>query len=286
MSLPIGRKIKEFRRVQDVTQEKLADYLHISYQAISKWENGSSFPDITLLPGIARFFGVSSDELLGLHEGKQADDLTQFDSIYQENSRKGKTGDNIDLCRKVLAEYPREYQWMLNLSYALVQYNSTDEQSEYSREHGYIEEAINICERILEDCTTDSIRHGATQILCYYYPHVGKKKQAIALAEVMPEIILSKEALLSRIFSGEEQIKQNQQNLLQMIDYSAGILVELSYAYTVHHEKIACIKAANTLYQTVLQGEEDSLFYHCRLSDNYLHLAQLMAEEAQNDEAQ
>lgn len=40
MTLKIGEKIKQLRRTQNVTQEKLADYLNISYQAVSKWENG------------------------------------------------------------------------------------------------------------------------------------------------------------------------------------------------------------------------------------------------------
>ena len=40
--IKIGERIKELRKAQDVTQEKLADYLNISYQAVSKWENGVS----------------------------------------------------------------------------------------------------------------------------------------------------------------------------------------------------------------------------------------------------
>ena len=40
--LKIGEKIKELRQAQGVTQEKLAEYLHISYQSVSKWENGGS----------------------------------------------------------------------------------------------------------------------------------------------------------------------------------------------------------------------------------------------------
>lgn len=41
MMLNIGKRIKDLRKSQDVTQEKLADYLNISYQSVSKWENGS-----------------------------------------------------------------------------------------------------------------------------------------------------------------------------------------------------------------------------------------------------
>ena len=59
--LKIGDKIKSLRKAQDITQEKLAAYLNISYQAISKWENGTALPDITLVPQIANFFGVSAD---------------------------------------------------------------------------------------------------------------------------------------------------------------------------------------------------------------------------------
>ena len=62
--LNIGEKIKELRKAQGVTQEKLAEYLHISYQAVSKWENGLALPDLTLMPALSNFFGVSADYLL------------------------------------------------------------------------------------------------------------------------------------------------------------------------------------------------------------------------------
>ena len=61
----IGTNIRLLRKTKNITQEELANALHISYQAISKWENGSSQPDIALLPAIANYFGVSLDELFG-----------------------------------------------------------------------------------------------------------------------------------------------------------------------------------------------------------------------------
>ena len=59
----IGKNIKSFRRRCGFTQAYLAERLGISVQAVSKWENGTSMPDIMLLPEIARAFGVSIDEL-------------------------------------------------------------------------------------------------------------------------------------------------------------------------------------------------------------------------------
>jgi Predicted transcriptional regulators len=59
----IGVNIKRLRKEREMTQENLADALQVSYQAISKWENGISDPDIMLLPHIAEIFGISLDEL-------------------------------------------------------------------------------------------------------------------------------------------------------------------------------------------------------------------------------
>ena len=56
MMLNIGKRIKDLRKSQDVTQEKLADYLNISYQSVSKWENGLALPDLTLIPALSNFF--------------------------------------------------------------------------------------------------------------------------------------------------------------------------------------------------------------------------------------
>lgn len=59
----IGNNIKHLRQQQKVTQEQLADHLGVSYQAVSKWETNANTPDISLLPEIAAFFGVSIDAL-------------------------------------------------------------------------------------------------------------------------------------------------------------------------------------------------------------------------------
>ncbi len=65
MKLYIGDSIKRLRFKKNVTQEALADYLGVSRQAISRWENNTVYPDTELLPEIAQFFDVSLEELLG-----------------------------------------------------------------------------------------------------------------------------------------------------------------------------------------------------------------------------
>jgi len=59
----IGDKIRSLRKNKDITQAQLADALSVSSQSVSKWENNMSVPDISVLPTIARYFGITMDEL-------------------------------------------------------------------------------------------------------------------------------------------------------------------------------------------------------------------------------
>lgn len=101
----IGRKIKSLRLQKSVTQEELAGYLSISAQAISKWENDITTPDIQLLPELSAFFGVTIDELFDVADQTHLERienmlqikriLSEVDYDYVEHFLKEKIGDNI-----------------------------------------------------------------------------------------------------------------------------------------------------------------------------------------------
>ena len=61
--IKIGEKIKSLRKQKNISQEVFANYLGVSFQAVSKWETGTTMPDVTMITAIACFFGVSTDEL-------------------------------------------------------------------------------------------------------------------------------------------------------------------------------------------------------------------------------
>lgn len=69
--MELGKKIKQLRLNKGVTQETLANTLGVTYQAVSRWENETTMPDISLLPQISVFFGVSIDELFEFTEESQ-----------------------------------------------------------------------------------------------------------------------------------------------------------------------------------------------------------------------
>lgn len=78
MEIEIGKQIKSLRQKKGITQEELAKYLQISCQAVSKWENGTSSPDISLLPIISVYFGVAIDDLFKLPQKEQFERISNM----------------------------------------------------------------------------------------------------------------------------------------------------------------------------------------------------------------
>lgn len=68
MKQQLGKTIQQMRKVQGCTQEQMAETLGVSVAAVSKWENGVSCPDITLLPALARYLKTDLNALLSFHE--------------------------------------------------------------------------------------------------------------------------------------------------------------------------------------------------------------------------
>ena len=64
MDMTIGKRIALLRKEKNLTQEELAQRMGVSPQAVSKWENNQTCPDISALPGLAKLLGVTVDELL------------------------------------------------------------------------------------------------------------------------------------------------------------------------------------------------------------------------------
>ena len=75
MKLNIGENLRRLRRAADMTQEQLADKLGVAYQSVSRWENGTTYPDMEFLPVLAGIFGVTVDELLGCEDSLQRENL-------------------------------------------------------------------------------------------------------------------------------------------------------------------------------------------------------------------
>ena len=99
--MEIGSIIMKKRKELGITQQVLAKKLHVSNQAVSKWENGMTCPEISLLPAIAKVFGMSVDSLLGY----QSPILSDYEKRYQEKGYYWGIKPN-DLCYEILKLKP------------------------------------------------------------------------------------------------------------------------------------------------------------------------------------
>ena len=77
---------RALRKDKQLTQEQLAEVFGVSTQAISRWENATSYPDITQLPNIASFFETTVDELLGIKKTVKKQKILYFQFRWQESA--------------------------------------------------------------------------------------------------------------------------------------------------------------------------------------------------------
>ncbi len=110
----IGERIREFRKAAGISQEKLAEQLGVSSQAVSKWETCAAMPDLTMLVPLSNLLGVTTDRLLGTDEIRQRELNDQWFSLMREY------GEGSEECieheRRALLEFPDDFTWNYRLA--------------------------------------------------------------------------------------------------------------------------------------------------------------------------
>jgi len=200
MNLLIGETIKRIRRERDLTQEEVAAHLGISFQAISKWERGDGYPDITMLPALANYFGISVDELLGMSELAQKDTYEKINKIWSENNHAGAHRENVTLMRQALKTFPNNALLLVQLSTSLEKLDGTaDEKRKYLRE------SLAVQEQILRYGEDSEVRGATLYNICFAYWKLGEYDKALEQARKLPNLYKARENALVYFLQGEEK---------------------------------------------------------------------------------
>ena len=88
MAQTLGKRIIEHRKRLGLTQDRRAEQLGVTAQAVSKWENDQSCPDITMLPKLAQIFGITTDALLGIEKVHAAEVISEETGNHLHVDRK------------------------------------------------------------------------------------------------------------------------------------------------------------------------------------------------------
>lgn len=193
MTIKLGEKIRSLRKERNLSQEILAQYLGVSFQSVSKWENGSSLPDVALIPAIASFFEISTDELFDFNMleiekrvEKLCFDAAQFRSTDPEKAEK--------MLRSALRQYPGNDIILNNLLYTM-------------RSPERNPEVVDICKALIESTKHDDVRFDALRILAETYKAMGEYTLCKDTIARIPEIYFSKLQLDALLLEGDDMFE-------------------------------------------------------------------------------
>lgn len=206
----IGTKIKQLRKQRGITQEQLAECIGVSFQAVSKWENNITFPDITLAPVLANYFGVSMDELFdfSLKEiERSVNDIAEKAYKYRESNPL----ESRRILEEGLIKYPENDILLNNLLYVINYSENPDE-------------TINIAGKLIDRTIQSDIKYDALRFLAYAYKAKGDLESAKTALEQIPEIYFTKLTESAYLLSGKAKFEAAEkqkwisfENLLQMM---------------------------------------------------------------------
>lgn len=157
MKINIGANIKRLRTEKNITQEQLSVSMNVTCAAVSKWERGETYPDITLLQPLAYYFGVSLDELMGYDQEKIQADIDEIISLYKKywtnDYKKAR-----ELITKAYRDYPNDY-WIMHYYMWNIGGDMADNDPNVLIAHK--SEFLSICNKILDGCTEETLRLNA-----------------------------------------------------------------------------------------------------------------------------
>ena len=156
MTIYLSENIKRLRREKELTQETLAEFLGVTFQSVSNWERGESYPDITILPEIASFFKVSIEELLGINKAEDEEEIKKLLEEYDNLTDNKLIKESIYHLKD---KYPNDFRVRLRyMSYLIFFDNAVSNAKKIE----------SLYQNIQNNCTKDSIRICAKRFYIHY----------------------------------------------------------------------------------------------------------------------
>ena len=201
MNITIGENIKKLRNQKGITQERLAESIGVTPQAISRWESESGYPAIEYLPDLAGFFGISVDELLGV---KLSEREARRENIYTTINHIEDCGYNptaIDLLREAHAEFPSDMKISLSLAKALC-----SERFEEDPNKAYLREAEKMLRDLIRQSDDYDFRFECVRFLAVLYKEAFKDEQGYEeVVKMLPSINSCREMFITDFYDGAHQ---------------------------------------------------------------------------------
>ncbi len=175
MEMTIGANIKRLRTARNITQEQLSVAMNVTCAAVSKWERGETYPDITLLQPLAYFFEVTLDELMGYDQKKVQADIDETIALYRKHWKDSK---GREIIVRAYHDYPNDY-WIMH--YYMWNIGGDMADNDPAVLVGHKKEFLSICEKILDGCTEDALRLNAWNMRAKILHAEGQTDEALRI---------------------------------------------------------------------------------------------------------
>lgn len=235
MELSIGKVISSLRKEKGITQEELANVVGVSTPAVSKWESGISYPDITFLPIIARYFNISTDKLLDFQKDLTKDEVGKIVKECAGKFESIKFSEAMEFCEKYLREYPNNHLLKIRLSSLIIMFLVKAQKENLERVA--LKRATELAKEASK--TSDSeLQKAALICLSSLYSMTDKNKEAIEILEGFPKTQYDSQILLVSLYMKENQLEKakniNQKSLYKDIN---GILMSVHGMFNIAIEE-------------------------------------------------
>lgn len=217
MNIHMGKKIRQLRKRMNLSQEVLAQVLGVSFQAVSKWENGTAMPDVAMIPALASFFGVSTDDLFDFNRMEQERKVAEI-CANAAAYRFSDPAKSEQMLREGLKQYPGNDIILNNLLYVI---QTPDRR----------EEVITLCKSILEATKLDDVKYDVLRILATTYHEMGQQALTKQTLEQIPEIYFSKLELAAKLLDGQEALEAARMQAVLSRDDLLDMLSRMSELY-------------------------------------------------------
>ncbi|APH14873.1 helix-turn-helix family protein [Clostridium sporogenes] len=275
--LLIGEVIYRLRKEKAITQEQLANFVGVSTAAVSKWESGTSYPDITLLPIIATFFNVTIDRLLNFKIELSDEEVMVLFSECEKLFSSGELGKAIDKSKEYIIKYPSSYYLKLRIGCLFTMYSWKSIVEEKSMK--MIKYSIELYEDIAKNCTKIELVEQSLFQLGALYPLVGEEDKAIEALNKINKSELDPNVLLASIYMEKNELKKAremmQSKLYKSINDITFACLGLANSYMKDEKNLYMVEKYYNLsidIKKVFSTDEESIL---GLSMEYLNFAQM-----------
>ena len=244
MNIRIGEKIRALRKAKNISQDVLAQYLGVSFQAVSKWENGDCLPDVTMIPAIAAFFEVSTDEIFDFNRLETDRKVQQicWDIAQYRYTEPQRAEDDL---RALLKQYPGNEIILNNLIYSL----------QINQRHN---EVIDTCKALIGSAKDDGTRYDAARILAETYKQIGEYALCKEAIDLIPEYFFTHREEKALLLEGEDMFRPAWQQKCQSLETLIHMNLRIADYY---EEKEQAENAQHQLLQAkaIIAAVEDDI---------------------------